>query len=134
MTVDKQPNGQIDTVDSPVSDDSPEEVSEPYNEETIEMENPKEEDPIEVEDSINMDETLSEEIDESPEADLASEVVDTIPDSQANELTPEIESSSQVDNQDKEKEQTENREEIIRVKLASFSKRSGSIYRSGSKT
>lgn len=48
-------------------------------------------------------------IDESPEADLASEVVDTIPDSQANELTPEIESSSQVDNQDKEKEQTENR-------------------------
>lgn len=121
LTVDKQPNGQIDTVDSPVSDDSPEEVSEPYNEETIEMENPKEEDPIEVEDSINMDETLSEEIDESPEADLASEVVDTIPDSQANELTPEIESSSQVDNQDKEKEQTENREEIIRVKLASLS-------------
>lgn len=41
LTVDKQPNGQIDTVDSPVSDDSPEEVSEPYNEETIEMENPK---------------------------------------------------------------------------------------------
>ena len=121
LTVDKQPNGQIDTVDSPVSDDSPEEVSEPYNEETIEMENPKEEDPIEVEDSINMDETLSEEIDESPEADLASEVVDTIPDSQANELTPEIESSSQVDNQDKEKEQTENREEIIRAKLASLS-------------
>lgn len=121
LTVDKQPNGQIDTVDSPVSDDSPEEVSEPYNEETIEMENPKEEDPIEVEDSINMDETLSEEIDESPEADLASEVVDTIPDSQANELTPEIESSSQIDNQDKEKEQTENREEIIRVKLASLS-------------
>ena len=121
LTVDKQPNGQIETVDSPVSDDSPEEVSEPYNEETIEMENPKEEDPIEVEDSINMDETLSEEIDESPEADLASEVVDTIPDSQANELTPEIESSSQVDNQDKEKEQTENREEIIRAKLASLS-------------
>ena len=121
LTVDKQPNGQIDTVDSPVSDDSPEEVSEPYNEETIEMENPKEEDPIEVEDSINMDETLSEEIDESPEAELASEVVDTIPDSQANELTPEIESSSQVDNQDKEKEQTENREEIIRAKLASLS-------------
>lgn len=121
LTVDKQPNGQIDTVDSPVSDDSPEEVSEPYNEETIEMENPKEEDPIEVEDSINMDETLSEEIDESPEADLASEVVDTIPDSQVNELTPEIESSSQVDNQDKEKEQTENREEIIRAKLASLS-------------
>ena len=121
LTVDKQPNGQIDTVDSPVSDDSPEEVSEPYNEETIEMENPKEEDPIEVEDSINMVETLSEEIDESPEADLASEVVDTIPDSQANELTPEIESSSQVDNQDKEKEQTENREEIIRAKLASLS-------------
>ncbi len=121
LTVDKQPNGQIDTVDSPVSDDSPEEVSEPYNEETIEMENPKEEDTIEVEDSINMDETLSEEIDESPEADLASEVVDTIPDSQANELTPEIESSSQVDNQDKEKEQTENREEIIRAKLASLS-------------
>lgn len=121
LTVDKQPNGQIDTVDSPVSDDSPEEVSEPYNEETIEMENPKEKDTIEVEDSINMDETLSEEIDESPEADLASEVVDTIPDSQANELTPEIESSSQVDNQDKEKEQTENREEIIRVKLASLS-------------
>ena len=121
LTVDKQPNGQIDTVDSPVSDDSPEEVSEPYNEETIEMENPKEEDPIEVEDSINMDETLSEEIDESPEADLASEVVDTIPDSKANELTPEIESSSQVDNQDKEKEQTENREEIIRAKLASLS-------------
>lgn len=121
LTVDKQPNGQIDTVDSPVSDDSPEEVSEPYNEETIEMENPKEEDPIEVEDSINMDETLSEEIDESPEADLASEVVDTIPDSQANELTPEIESSSQIDNQDKEKEQTENREEIIRAKLASLS-------------
>lgn len=121
LTVDKQPNGQIDTVDSPVSDDSPEEVSEPYNEETIEMENPKEKDTIEVEDSINMDETLSEEIDESPEADLASEVVDTIPDSQANELTPEIESSSQVDNQDKEKEQIENREEIIRAKLASLS-------------
>ena len=121
LTVDKQPNGQIDTVDSPVSDDSPEEVSEPYNEETIEMENLKEEDTIEVEDSIHMDETLSEEIDESPEADLASEVVDTIPDSQANELTPEIESSSQVDNQDKEKEQTENREEIIRAKLASLS-------------
>lgn len=121
LTVDKQPNGQIDTVDSPVSDDSPEEVSEPYNEETIEMENPKEEDTIEVEDSINMDETLSEEIDESPEADLASEVVDIIPDSQANELTPEIESSSQVDNQDKEKEQIENREEIIRAKLASLS-------------
>ena len=121
LTVDKQPNGQIDTVDSPVSDDSPEEVSEPYNEETIEMENPKEKDTIEVEDSINMDETLSEEIDESPEADLASEVVDIIPDSQANELTPEIESSSQVDNQDKEKEQTENREEIIRAKLASLS-------------
>ena len=121
LTVDKQPNGQIDTVDSPVSDDSPEEVSEPYNEETIEMENPKEEDTILVEDSINMVETLSEEIDESPEADLASEVVDTIPDSQANELTPEIESSSQVDNQDKEKEQTENREEIIRAKLASLS-------------
>lgn len=121
LTVDKQPNGQIDTVDSPVSDDSPEEVSEPYNEETIEMENPKEEDTIEVEDSIHMDETLSEEIDESPEADLASEVVDTIPDSQANELTPEIESSSQVDNQDKEKEQIENREEIIRAKLASLS-------------
>ena len=121
LTVDKQPNGQIDTVDSPVSDDFPEEVSEPYNEETIEMENSKEEDTIEVEDSINMDETLSEEIDESPEADLASEVVDTIPDSQANELTPEIESSSQTDNQDKEKEQTENREEIIRVKLASLS-------------
>lgn len=121
LTVDKQPNGQIDTVDSPVSDDSPEEVSEPYNEETIEMENPKEEDTIEVEDSINMVETLSEEIDESPEADLASEVVDTIPDSQANELTPEIESSSQIDNQDKEKEQTENREEIIRAKLASLS-------------
>lgn len=121
LTVDKQPNGQIDTVDSPVSDDSPEEVSEPYNEETIEMENPKEEDPIEVEDSINMDETLSEEIDESPEADLASEVVDTIPDLQANELTPEIESSSQVDSLDKEKEQTENREEIIRAKLASLS-------------
>ena len=121
LTVDKQPNGQIDTVDSPVSDDSPEEVSEPYNEETIEMENSKEEDTIEVEDSINMDETLSEEIDESPEADLASEVVDTIPDLQANELTPEIESSSQVDNQDKEKEQTENREEIIRAKLASLS-------------
>lgn len=121
LTVDKQPNGQIDTVDSPVSDDSPEEVSEPYNEETIEMENPKEKDTIEVEDSINMDETLSEEIDESPEADLASEVVDTIPDSQANELTREIESSSQVDNQDKEKEQTENREEIIRAKLASLS-------------
>lgn len=121
LTVDKQPNGQIDTVDSPVSDDSPEEVSEPYNEETIEMENPKEEDTIEVEDSINMDETLSEEIDESPEADLASEVVDTIPDSQANELTPEVESSSQVDRLDKEKEQTENREEIIRAKLASLS-------------
>lgn len=121
LTVDKQPNGQIDTVDSPVSDDSPEEVSEPYNEETIEMENLKEEDTIEVEDSIHMDETLSEEIDESPEADLASEVVDTIPDSQANELTPEIESSSQVDNQDKEKEQTEYREEIIRAKLASLS-------------
>lgn len=121
LTVDKQPNGQIDTVDSPVSDDSPEEVSKPYNEETIEMENPKEEDTIEVEDSIHMDETLSEEIDESPEADLASEVVDTIPDSQVNELTPEIESSSQVDNQDKEKEQTENREEIIRAKLASLS-------------
>ena len=121
LTVDKQPNGQIDTVDSPVSDDSPEEVSEPYNEETIEMENPKEEDTIEVEDSINMVETLSEEIDESPEADLASEVVDIIPDSQANELTPEIESSSQIDNQDKEKEQTENREEIIRAKLASLS-------------
>lgn len=121
LTVDKQPNGQIDTVDSPVSDDSPEEVSEPYNEETIEMENPKEKDTIEVEDSINMDETLSEEIDESPEADLASEVVDIIPDSQANELTPEIESSSQVDSPDKEKEQTENREEIIRVKLASLS-------------
>lgn len=121
LTVDKQPNGQIDTVDSPVSDDSPEEVSEPYNEETIEMENPKEEDPIEVEDSINMDETLSEEIDESPEADLASEVVDIIPDSQANELTPEVESSSQVDRLDKEKEQTENREEIIRAKLASLS-------------
>ena len=121
LTVDKQPNGQIDTVDSPVSDDSPEEVSEPYNEETIEMENPKEEDTIEVEDSINMVETLSEEIDESPEADLASEVVDTIPDLQANELTPEIESSSQIDNQDKEKEQTENREEIIRAKLASLS-------------
>ena len=121
LTVDKQPNGQIDTVDSPVSDDSPEEVSEPYNEETIEMENPKEEDPIEVEDSINMVETLSEEIDESPEADLASEVVDTIPDSQANELTPEVESSSQVDRLDKEKEQTENREEIIRAKLASLS-------------
>lgn len=121
LTVDKQPNGQIDTVDSPVSDDSPEEVSEPYNEETIEMENLKEEDTIEVEDSINMVETLSEEIDESPEADLASEVVDTIPDLQANELTPEIESSSQVDNQDKEKEQTENREEIIRAKLASLS-------------
>ena len=121
LTVDKQPNGQIDTVDSPVSDDSPEEVSEPYNEETIEMENPKEEDTIEVEDSIHMDETLSEEIDESPEADLASEVVDTIPDLQANELTPEIESSSQIDNQDKEKEQTENREEIIRAKLASLS-------------
>ena len=121
LTVDKQPNGQIDTVDSPVSDDSPEEVSEPYNEETIEMENPKEEDTIEVEDSINMDETLSEEIDESPEADLASEVVDTIPDSQANELTPEVESSSQVDSPDKEKEQTENREEIIRAKLASLS-------------
>ena len=121
LTVDKQPNGQIDTVDSPVSDDSPEEVSEPYNEETIEMENPKEEDPIEVEDSINMVETLSEEIDESPEADLASEVVDTIPDSQANELMPELESSSQVDSPDKEKEQTENREEIIRAKLASLS-------------
>ena len=121
LTVDKQPNGQIDTVDSPVSDDSPEEVSEPYNEETIEMENPKEEDTILVEDSINMVETLSEEIDESPEADLASEVVDTIPDLQANELTPEIESSSQIDNQDKEKEQTENREEIIRAKLASLS-------------
>ena len=121
LTVDKQPNGQIDTVDSPVSDDSPEEVSEPYNEETIEMENPKEEDTIDVEDSIHMDETLSEEIDESPEADLASEVVDTIPDSQANELTPEIESSSQVDSPDKEKEQTENREEIIRAKLASLS-------------
>lgn len=121
LTVDKQPNGQIDTVDSPVSDDSPEEVSEPYNEETIEMENPKEKDSIEVEDSINMDETLSEEIDESPEADLASEVVDTIPDLQANELTPEVESSSQVDSMDKEKEQTENREEIIRVKLASLS-------------
>jgi len=121
LTVDKQPNGQIDTVDSPVSEDSPEEVSEPYNEETIEMENPKEEDTIEVEDSINMVETLSEEIDESPEADLASEVVDIIPDSQANELTPEIESSSQVDSLDKEKEQTENREEIIRVKLASLS-------------
>ena len=121
LTVDKQPNGQIDTVDSPVSDDSPEEVSKPYNEETIEMENPKEEDTIEVEDSIHMDETLSEEIDESPEADLASEVVDTIPDLQANELTPEIESSSQVDSLDKEKEQTENREEIIRVKLASLS-------------
>ncbi len=121
LTVDKQPNGQIDTVDSPVSDDSPEEVSEPYNEETIEIENSKEEDTIEIEDSINMDETLSEEIDESPEADLASEVVDTIPDLQANELTPEIESSSQVDNQDKEKEQIENREEIIRAKLASLS-------------
>lgn len=121
LTVDKQPNGQIDTVDSPVSDDSPEEVSEPYNEETIEMENLKEEDTIEVEDSINMVETLSEEIDESPEAELASEVVDTIPDLQANELTPEIESSSQVDNQDKEKEQIENREEIIRAKLASLS-------------
>ncbi len=121
LTVDKQPNGQIDTVDSPVSDDSPEEVSEPYNEETIEMENPKEEDTIEVEDSIHMDETLSEEIDESPEADLASEVVDIIPDSQANELMPEVESSSQVDSLDKEKEQTENREEIIRVKLASLS-------------
>lgn len=121
LTVDKQPNGQIDTVDSPVSDDFPEEVSEPYNEETIEMENLKEEDTIEVEDSIHMDETLSEEIDESPEADLASEVVDTIPDSQTNELTPEIESSSQTDNQDKEKEQTENREEIIRAKLASLS-------------
>lgn len=121
LTVDKQPNGQIDTVDSPVSDDSPEEVSEPYNEETIEMENLKEEDTIEVEDSINMDQTLSEEIDESPEADLASEVVDTIPDSQANELTPEIESSTQVDSLDKEKEQTENREEIIRAKLASLS-------------
>ena len=121
LTVDKQPNGQIDTVDSPVSDDSPEEVSEPYNEETIEMENLKEEDTIEVEDSINMVETLSEEIDESPEADLASEVVDTIPDSQANELMPELESSSQVDSPDKEKEQTENREEIIRAKLASLS-------------
>ena len=121
LTVDKQPNGQIDTVDSPVSDDSPEEVSKPYNEETIEMENPKEEDTIEVEDSINVVETLSEEIDESPEADLASEVVDTIPDSQANELTPEIESSTQVDSLDKEKEQTENREEIIRAKLASLS-------------
>ena len=121
LTVDKQQNGQIDTVDSPVSDDSPEEVSEPYNEETIEMENPKEEDTIEVEDSIHMDETLSEEIDESPEADLASEVVDTIPDLQANELTPEIESSSQVDSPDKEKEQTEYREEIIRAKLASLS-------------
>lgn len=121
LTVDKQPNGQIDTVDSPVSDDSPEEVSKPYNEETIEMENPKEEDTIEVEDSINMVETLSEEIDESPEADLASEVVDIIPDSQANELTPEIESSSQVDSPDKEKEQTEYREEIIRAKLASLS-------------
>ncbi|WP_446784639.1 HU family DNA-binding protein [Macellibacteroides fermentans] len=121
LTVDKQPNGQIDTVDSPVSDDSPEEVSKPYNEETIEMENPKKEDTIEVEDSIHMDETLSEEIDESPEADLASEVVDTIPDLQANELTPEIESSSQVDNQDKEKEQIENREEILRAKLASLS-------------
>ena len=121
LTVDKQPNGQIDTVDSPVSDDSPEEVSEPYNDETIEMENPKEEDTIEVEDSIHMDETLSEEIDESPEADLASEVVDIIPDSQANELTPEVESSSQVDRLDKEKEQTENREEIIRAKLASLS-------------
>lgn len=121
LTVDKQPNGQIDTVDSPVSEDSPEEVSEPYNEETIEMENPKEEDTIEVEDSINMVETLSEEIDESPEADLASEVVDIIPDSQANELTPEIESSSQVDSPDKEKEQTEYREEIIRAKLASLS-------------
>ena len=121
LTVDKQPNGQIDTVDSPVSDDSPEEVSEPYNEETIEMENPKEEDTIEVEDSINMVETLSEEIDESPEADLASEVVDIIPDSQANELTPEVESSSQVDRLDKEKEQTEYREEIIRAKLASLS-------------
>ena len=121
LTVDKQPNGQIDTVDSPVSDDSPEEVSEPYNEETIEMENPKEKDTIEVEDSINMDETLSEEIDESPEADLASEVVDTIPDSQANELMPELESSSQVDSPDKEKEQSENREEIIRAKLASLS-------------
>ena len=121
LTVDKQPNGQIDTVDSPVSDDSPEEVSKPYNEETIEMENPKEEDTIEVEDSINMVETLSEEIDESPEADLASEVVDTIPDSQANELMPELESSSQVDSPDKEKEQTENREEIIRAKLASLS-------------
>lgn len=121
LTVDKQPNGQIDTVDSPVSDDSPEEVSKPYNEETIEMENPKEEDTIEVEDSINMVETLSEEIDESPEADLASEVVDTIPDLQANELTPEIESSSQVDSPDKEKEQIENREEIIRAKLASLS-------------
>ena len=121
LTVDKQPNGQIDTVDSPVSDDSPEEVSKPYNEETIEMENPKEEDTIEVEDSINMVETLSEEIDESPEADLASEVVDTIPDSQANELMPEVESSTQVDSLDKEKEQTENREEIIRAKLASLS-------------
>ena len=121
LTVDKQPNGQIDTVDSPVSDDSPEEVSKPYNEETIEMENPKEEDTILVEDSINMVETLSEEIDESPEADLASEVVDTIPDSQANELMPELESSSQVDSPDKEKEQTENREEIIRAKLASLS-------------
>lgn len=121
LTVDKQPNGQIDTVDSPVSDDSPEEVSKPYNEETIEMENPKEEDTIEVEDSIHMDETLSEEIDESPEADLASEVVDIIPDSQANELMPEVESSSQVDSLDKEKEQTENREEIIRAKLASLS-------------
>lgn len=121
LTVDKEPNGQIVTVDSPVSDDSPEEVSEPYNEETIEMENPKEKDTIEVEDSINMDETLSEEIDESPEADLASEVVDTIPDLQANELTPEIESSSQVDSLDKEKEQTENREEIIQAKLASLS-------------
>lgn len=121
LTVDKQPNGQIDTVDSPVSDDSPEEVSKPYNEETIEMENPKEEDTIEVEDSINMVETLSEEIDESPEADLASEVVDIIPDSQANELMPEVESSSQVDSLDKEKEQTENREEIIRAKLASLS-------------
>ena len=121
LTVDKQMNGQIETVDSPVSDDSPEEVSEPYNEETIEMENLTEEDTIEVEDSIHMDETLSEEIDESPEADLASEVVDTIPDLQANELTPEIESSSQIDNQDKEKEQTENREEIIRAKLASLS-------------
>lgn len=121
LTVDKQLNGQIETVDSPVSDDSPEEVSEPYNEETIEMENPKEEDTIEVEDSIKTDETLSEEIDESPVADLASEVVDTIPDSQANELTPEIESSSQVDIQDKENVQTENREEIIRAKLASLS-------------